>query len=340
MKTANSDLNFYSASLQQWDKYFSGQQSIAVGQLQPLLAEMNRSVRAYHRKKLAFYHYDQSWSQLSDAQRARVETVLAKQLDIENALIRSSEAQLVLIERQLIHQAYAYIFTDSQAADFQCWDEFKQLLYADQLDPNRVFLSLLQQTAIEQLMAYVAKQMQPISRQDGYQYYLQHPDQFTQPEYRTVSHILITINEQLAENSYQKSLQRATLIAAQLSQAPQQFAQLAAQYSECPTALNAGFLGKVKRGTLYPELDAQLFSMQQGEISQCVQSEIGFHILYCQAIEAEKLLSFDCIAEALLLQLTAQAAKRKQQQWLRDTMNLASTSVQRGDAAPTEHQIQ
>jgi len=60
------------------------------------------------------------------------------------------------------------------------------------------------------------------------------------------------------------------------------FADLALKHSECPTALQGGVLGIVPRGKLYPELDAVLFSLKVGAVSDIVESEIGFHLLLCK----------------------------------------------------------
>ncbi|MDD5462304.1 MAG: peptidylprolyl isomerase [Methylococcales bacterium] len=60
--------------------------------------------------------------------------------------------------------------------------------------------------------------------------------------------------------------------------------ELALKHSECPTALQGGVSGIVPRGKLCPELDAALFSIKAGEISEIVESEIGFHLVLCQQI--------------------------------------------------------
>ena len=72
-------------------------------------------------------------------------------------------------------------------------------------------------------------------------------------------------------------------INAKLQKKPYKFAELALKHSECPTALQGGVLGIVPRGKLYPELDAVLFSIKAGEVSEIVESEIGFHLRFVQA---------------------------------------------------------
>jgi peptidyl-prolyl cis-trans isomerase C len=52
--------------------------------------------------------------------------------------------------------------------------------------------------------------------------------------------------------------------------------------------MEGGKLGDVKPGQLYQELDSVLFRMQEGEISEIVETELGLHILYCEKIKPAK----------------------------------------------------
>lgn len=58
------------------------------------------------------------------------------------------------------------------------------------------------------------------------------------------------------------------------------FAELAKKYSEDPgSAAQGGDLGFVKRGVFYPEFEAAAFRLQQSELSDVVESPVGFHII-------------------------------------------------------------
>jgi len=58
------------------------------------------------------------------------------------------------------------------------------------------------------------------------------------------------------------------------------FAELAKRYSEDPgSAAQGGDLGFVKRGVFYPEFEAAAFRLQQSELSDIIESPVGFHII-------------------------------------------------------------
>jgi peptidyl-prolyl cis-trans isomerase SurA len=58
------------------------------------------------------------------------------------------------------------------------------------------------------------------------------------------------------------------------------FAEIATVYSDDPgSASQGGDLGFVKRGIFYPEFEAAAFALDEGEISDVVESPVGFHII-------------------------------------------------------------
>ncbi|MEO8398628.1 MAG: peptidylprolyl isomerase [Ignavibacteriaceae bacterium] len=58
------------------------------------------------------------------------------------------------------------------------------------------------------------------------------------------------------------------------------FAEMAKKYSEDPGSVSqSGDLGFVKKGVFYPEFESAAFALEPGELSQVVESPVGFHII-------------------------------------------------------------
>lgn len=58
------------------------------------------------------------------------------------------------------------------------------------------------------------------------------------------------------------------------------FAELAKKNSDDPgSASSGGDLGFVKRGVFYPEFEAAAFKLKKGELSDVIESPVGFHII-------------------------------------------------------------
>ena len=154
-----------------------------------------------------------------------------------------------------------------------------------------------------------------ITIRDGFQ----HLEKFELPETRTARHILVTINEEYAENCREQALQRITEIQHSLLEQGEDFSALAQRHSECPTAMQEGLLGRIKPGQLYPELDKALFEMEEGELSEIIESPVGLHLLWCEQIHAAERRCFSELKDKLRDHLEKKKRKRLLQEWLRQT---------------------
>lgn len=57
------------------------------------------------------------------------------------------------------------------------------------------------------------------------------------------------------------------------------FSQAAREYSSCPSKEAGGALGEFPRGAMVPEFEEKAFSMKEGEISEPVKTQFGYHII-------------------------------------------------------------
>jgi peptidyl-prolyl cis-trans isomerase SurA len=75
------------------------------------------------------------------------------------------------------------------------------------------------------------------------------------------------------------SLKSFTQTLAQKAKAGEDFSELAKKYSEDPSSKEGGNLGFLKKGEILPEFEEKAFSLNPGEISEVVQTTLGFHII-------------------------------------------------------------
>lgn len=138
--------------------------------------------------------------------------------------------------------------------------------------------------------------MNAASATDAELFYRLNPEHFTRPERRTVRHILITFNTPAERQQAERQLKE---LSARL-RAGADFAEVALRHSQCPTALEGGLIGSVPRGQLFPQLDAALFSLQTGELSAIVETEIGLHLVRCDAILPPDTIPFEQVRERII----------------------------------------
>ncbi|MFH0769833.1 MAG: protein translocase subunit SecD [Candidatus Peregrinibacteria bacterium] len=106
-------------------------------------------------------------------------------------------------------------------------------------------------------------------------------------EQMEASHILISyqgtlsgavMGEKSSERTKEEALALAQDIHARLLKG-EKFESLAATYSEGPSAKKGGNLGVFGRGTMVPAFEDAAFSLPQGQISDPVETQFGFHII-------------------------------------------------------------
>jgi peptidyl-prolyl cis-trans isomerase SurA len=116
-----------------------------------------------------------------------------------------------------------------------------------------------------------------ISAEEVKQYYEAHPQEFTLQERVVLSEISLSTEgkspEELAAVRNKAEGLRTSVLNGD------NFNQFASLYSEGSTAKNGGGLGTFKKGELAPQLEAIVFPMSKGQISDVIQTRTGFEIL-------------------------------------------------------------
>jgi len=268
-------------------------------------------LETYNLLRAALSLFKKSPAELAEAELSQAKIQALNEFSIESRVLNSQEASAVFITEQELQIAYQEI-----SGRYQDEDDFLRDLEKNQLNKDSLLAALHRQCKVNTVLELIASRAPAISEVDIGIYYHLHADQFNLPERREVCHIFISVNPDYPENTLEAALLRAQELAGKLHKKPHKFADLALRHSECPTALQGGVLGIVPRGTLYPELDAVLFNLKAGEVSDVVKSEIGFHVLLCKSIQKHETLSL-AKATPKIRQLMKERARRTcQRAWI------------------------
>ncbi len=276
--------------------------------------DMREAYQHYLEVRTSLFHFGKFPQALeSQEEKQKLESEVMKQEAINRSVQNSIEYSMMVVPEREVDQALNEIYdqlTEHTADDFRLEDfglTHGQMREAVEFDLR-----------VAAVLNYIAEQEPSISDTDAELFFRMHPERFVIPEKRGARHILITINDEYKENRRSEARSRMKGVLDALVDDPDKFEKLAKAHSECPTALEGGMLGTLTQGQLYPELEAVLFSLEEGEISDIVESELGFHILACDSIEPQSEIEFETVKEKIKTALRKRNQRAAQRRWLSD----------------------
>lgn len=277
----------------------------------PVSENQQLAANSYHLLVVAQEQFGININELNAEQKLQAERVAGRKAAIEAKVLGSEMAVGVMVPKSVLDEAVTKVMER-----YESEEEFEQGIIANGLSRLSLRRAISQELKVDAVMDRVASEIAATDETEASLYYYVNKDRFKRPETRTAHHILITINDDYPENTRANAQTKMTEIAARLYKKKHSFSDQAGKHSECPTAMNGGLLGKVKRGVLFPELEQVLFSMTAGEVSDAVESEVGFHLIYCHEIEDAGIMPLAEILPRLCEQLTQDARSKHQRQWL------------------------
>ena len=144
-------------------------------------------------------------------------------------------------------------------------------------------------------------------------------------EQRRVSHILIEVPEDDAEADAQ-ALEKTQAISERLQQG-EDFAEIAKELSEdSGSASGGGDLGYAVRGSYDPAFEEALFSLEEGQVSEPVRTNFGYHLVKLTGLLAPEVPSLESMRPEIERELKAEQVERRFVEVSRELANLAYES--------------
>lgn len=268
-------------------------------------------VFTYHLLRNALDCFSRNLVELDASQTQQVRQKASKSYALESMVLGTPEARGLVIPEVQLDAAF-----DQVASRYASAEEFQLDLQSNGLDADGLRNALRRELRFDAVMQRVAARSAEVNDIDLRLFYEVHASRFETPETRKARHILITLNEAFVDNTRAAAQTRMQQIIERLGGRGNRFGDLAKRYSECPTAMEGGKLGEVRRGALYPQLDKALFALQEGEISAMVESELGFHLIYCEKIKPAKRHPFSRVAPNIRSILEQRRRRNCQKAWL------------------------
>ncbi|MGB4062867.1 MAG: nitrogen fixation protein NifM [Azonexus sp.] len=263
----------------------------------------------YLELKLAHELFKKAPDTLSEAEQARLDEVASKQARLEQRILASATAAQVVvpaptIATRLDEIRQRYASPDDMAADLE----------RNGLNADKLAEAVERDLRIEAVLDKVASAVPAVTEVDAEIYYRLHPEAFDRPEARRLRHILITFSNPIEKAIAAKTLDdlRST------GKNVENFSQAALRHSQCPTAMEGGKLGTVKRQQLFPELEPAAFELAVDEVSEVLESPMGLHILRCDEILPFGMMPFAEACPRIIEKLTEKRRREAQRDWIKE----------------------
>ncbi len=135
---------------------------------------------------------------------------------------------------------------------------------------------------------------------------------YTKPEERRASHILIKSDKAAGADDKAKARARAQAVLEEVRKAPKRFAEVAKAKSEDPgSAVSGGDLDFFSRGAMVKGFEDAAFGMKQGDISDLVETEFGFHIIQLTDVRGGQQQPFEAVRAEIETKLKQDLAQKR-----------------------------
>jgi parvulin-like peptidyl-prolyl isomerase len=94
------------------------------------------------------------------------------------------------------------------------------------------------------------------------------------------------------------------------------FEMLAAKYSQGPEASQGGDIGFVERGVMIPEVETVAFGLQLDEVSDVIESGLGFHIIKVVDKRGGGFKPIAAVRDEIKAKLEDEKLEKKYDEWI------------------------
>jgi parvulin-like peptidyl-prolyl isomerase len=247
----------------------------------------------------------------------------------KNILYQLIEDKLILQEAEKIGVSATDEEVDERLqqikSQFSSSDEFRDALASQGLTVVDLKEKYKEQIMIKKMVNREVRSRVSITPIEIALFYEKNKEDFKVPAQVKVMTIMVRKNDQDPEANTE-SLKKVKMIELKIAEG-EDFAKLAREYSQDPSAVDGGDMGYISQGQMMKKIDEVIFSLKPGEISQTIETPVGYHIFKIVEVKEAGAESFDDARLEIENYLFQEKAKERFDEWMAGLKENAYISV-------------
>ena len=272
------------------------------------LSELNRTLESFMKRIEKSQNIKGNEEVINEARKAALNGL------INNMLIDQEAGRLgVVVDEEDVDQALKGILDEKKLS----LGQFRQMLAerGGTLDDYKE--DMRRQIVKMRLIGKEIRSKIGVSKEEIGEYYAKHRGEYEGEEAVRVQQILIIAPEDAGEEKRRTLRENAEKVLERLKRG-ESFAQLAIEYSQGPAAQAGGDLGFIEKGVMHPEVDKEAFRLKTDEISDVVESPVGFHILKIADKRGEGVKPLKDVRDEIKESIANEKAQKKFEEWIEE----------------------
>lgn len=243
--------------------------------------------------------------------------ILERMIETE-LLYQESRKQGVKIEPAAIEEQFSEI-----KQRFGSEEEFSKAIGQMDMTEAGIREQIERGLAINELVKTQIADKIKITEEESQEFYDTHPELFKQAEQVKASHILVKVQQEDDAEKKTAARKKIEKVQAQLKKGGD-FATLARENSEGPSASKGGDLGYFKRGSMVKPFEDAAFALEVNQVSDVVETMFGYHLIKVFDKKPEQTLAYAEVKGELQEHLKQQKLKLEVDSYLDGLKNNAT----------------
>lgn len=270
------------------------------------LMELNRAFEPYAKNIEASYKGNDKETVLNQNR----ELFLQRMID---QMLIEHEAKKVPGLSEISEQDVMDVINDMLAKNKMSMEAYTRKLAAEGLTPAALKKDIRGQMLRMRLLRREVQSKILVTDAEIGEYYEKHRQEYEGKEAVRIKQITLTVPEGKASRESVRA--QARQLRERLEKG-ESFDQLAAQYSKGAAATQGGDIGFVERGAIMPEVEKVAFTLPVGQVSDVIESEMGFHIITVIDKRGAGLKPLQSVRNEIKARLEDEKLANKYEEWI------------------------